>query len=155
MLAPCADIPREISTAPKFRTRLSTEKNCLFRELASRLNAGAMTVELPSECQYLISRQGGVLACSQAVEYGLDPEWLKSRLRYGDWQRLQRGVYAAYTGRPSRDSELWAALLRCGNDAVLSHYTAAERHGLLKGQSQSIHVAVPKRIDPARCRKIA
>ena len=113
-----------------------------------------MTVELPSECRYLISRQGGVLACSQAAEYGLDPEWLKSRLRYGDWQRLQRGVYAAYTGRPSRESELWAALLRCGNDAVLSHYTAAERHGLLKGQSQSIHVAVPERVDPARYRKI-
>ena len=113
-----------------------------------------MTIELSPECQYLISRQGGVLACSQAAEYGLDPEWLKSRLRYGDWQRLQRGVYAAYTGTPSRESELWAALLRCGNDAVLSHYTAAERHGLLKGQSQSIHVAVPERIDPARYRKI-
>ena len=114
-----------------------------------------MTIEFPAECRHLISRQGGVLACYQAAEHGLDPESLKSRLRYGDWQRVHRGVYAVHTGQPSREAELWAALLRCGiGDAVLSHYTAAERHGLLKGQSQSIHVAVPKRCDPARYQRI-
>ena len=113
-----------------------------------------MTIELPAECQSLITRQSGVLSCSQAASNELDPARLKSRLRYGDWQRLQRGVYASHTGTPSRNAELWGALLRCGDDAVLSHYTAAEQHGLLKGQSQSIHVAVPARLDPARYGKI-
>lgn len=114
-----------------------------------------MTIKISPECARLISRQGGVIACSQAAEYGLDPESLKGHLRYGDWQRLQRGVYGTHTGAPSREAELWAALLRCGvDDAVLSHYTAAERHGLLKGPSQSIHVAVPNRLDPARYGKI-
>jgi hypothetical protein len=113
-----------------------------------------MTIVLSADCQSLINRQGGVLSCSQAADNEVDPDRLKSRLRYGDWQRLQRGVYASHTGTPSRAAELWAALLRCGEDAVLSHYTAAERHGLLKGKSQSIHVAVPARLDPARYGKI-
>jgi hypothetical protein len=114
-----------------------------------------MTKELPAEFQTLISQQRGILACSQVAEHGLDPEWLKTRVRRGDWQRLQRGVYATFTGRPSREAEMWAALLRVGiEDAVLSHYTAAERHGLPAEPNQSIHVAVPRNRRPAHFKKI-
>jgi very-short-patch-repair endonuclease len=52
-------------------------------------------------------------------------------------------VYAAYTGSPSRQSALWAAVLRCGSQAALSHFTAAELDGLADDQRESVHVTVP------------
>lgn len=121
----------------------------------ARLNAGYMTIEFSAEFQRLIKDQGGVFSTAQAAEQQLD-EWVpRGRLRTGDWQRLHRGVYTPHTGRLTREEELYGALLRAGIDeAVLSHYTAAERHGFLKGQSYSIHIAVPERSNPARYTKI-
>lgn len=113
-----------------------------------------MTNELPSSAQRLASRQSSVLALSQAPELGLGAQSMKNRVRYGDWQRLQRGVYATYTGNPTREARLWAAILRAGPGAVLSHFTAAERHGLLDEPSTPIHVTVPAIRNPARCGKI-
>lgn len=113
-----------------------------------------MSGNIPSQAQALASRQSSVLALSQLSELGLDPENLRNRARYGDWQRLQRGVYATYTGTPTREAELWAAILRAGRDAVLSHFTAAERHGLATRPSQSIHITVPAIRNPERCGKI-
>ncbi|MGH3256011.1 MAG: hypothetical protein ACRDOU_11585 [Streptosporangiaceae bacterium] len=68
----------------------------------------------------------------------------------GRWQRLQRGVYAAFSGEPARETVLWAALLRLGPDAVLSHHTAAERHGLIDEPSSIISITVPASRHPAQ-----
>lgn len=57
---------------------------------------------------------------------------------------MYRGVYAAYTGRPSRQSTLWAGVLRCGQEAVLSHFTAAEIDGITDQRSQVIYVSIPQ-----------
>lgn len=113
-----------------------------------------MTKELPTPARQILSLQGSVLARSQALDSGVDKQTVRNRVRYGHWQRLQRGVYAAYTGEPGREAQLWAALLRAGADAVLSHYTAAERHGLTGKPSQSIHITVPAIRNPERCGKI-
>ncbi len=75
---------------------------------------------------------------------------MRSRVRSGRWQRLQRGVYATFSGDPSRETELWAALLRAGPDAVLSHQTAAERHGLADEPAALITITVPASKRPAR-----
>jgi hypothetical protein len=45
---------------------------------------------------------------------------------------------------------LWAALLRAGSDAVLSHQTAAERHGLIDAPASLITITVPASKRPAR-----
>ena len=100
-------------------------------------------------------RQSGVVACWQAKRLGLSAEAFRNRLRRGDWQRLHHGVYATFTGKPDREAQLWGALLRAGPDAVLSHHTAAERHGLLSRPSTAIHVAVPSGHNPARGMKIS
>ncbi|HEX8005765.1 MAG TPA: hypothetical protein VF482_04975 [Trebonia sp.] len=113
-----------------------------------------MSFELSPECQRLLASQGEVIARWQAAGSELAVEAARNRLRYGDWQRLQRGVYAAFTGSPTREAELWAALLRAGPDAVLSHYTAAERHGLLNQPNPAIHITVPAERNPARYGKI-
>jgi hypothetical protein len=75
---------------------------------------------------------------------------MRSRVSSGRWQCLQRGVYAAFSGEPSRETALWAALLRAGPDAVLSYHTAAERHGLIDGPSLLITITVPASKRPAR-----
>lgn len=68
---------------------------------------------------------------------------VEARLRSGRWQRLHRGVYATFTGSPGRSPLLWAALLRAGDEAVLSYYTAAELHRLIATPVTAIHVTVP------------
>jgi hypothetical protein len=64
-------------------------------------------------------------------------------------------VYATFSGPQPRQAQLWAALLRAGPGATLSHYTAAELHGLTDAPSEQIHVTVPATRNPARRRKIA
>jgi predicted transcriptional regulator of viral defense system len=75
---------------------------------------------------------------------------MDNRMRNGRWQRLQRGVYATFSGEPTREAVLWAALLRVGPDATLSHQTAAERHGLIDGPSSVITITVPASRHPAQ-----
>jgi len=75
---------------------------------------------------------------------------MRNRARSGRWQRLQRGVYATFSGEPTRETVLWAALLRAGPGAVLSHQTAAERHGLLDEPSPVITMTVPASRHPAQ-----
>ena len=99
-----------------------------------------MSFELPDEILRLLADQGQTIARSQAIDMGLDRETVRNRLRYGEWQQLKTGVYAAFTGVPKREAEIWAALLRAGPGATLSHWTAAERHGLVDKPSPVIHV---------------
>jgi hypothetical protein len=75
---------------------------------------------------------------------------MRNRVRFADWQRIQRGVYATFSGKVTREAQLWAALLRAGPEAVLSHQTAAELYGLLKRPSPMIHLTVPATTNPAR-----
>jgi hypothetical protein len=63
--------------------------------------------------------------------------------RSGRWRRLHFGVYAAFTGQPPRPAVLWAAVLRAGPRAILSHETAAELDGLVDKPSKLVHLTVP------------
>jgi len=70
---------------------------------------------------------------------------ISAKLDGGRWQRLHAGVYAAYSGRPARDSLMWAAVLEIRSGAVLCHQTAAELHGLTEARDgDAIHVMVPR-----------
>ncbi len=105
-----------------------------------------------SDLRALMERQCAVLSRQQAVAAGLPPTVIDNQLRSGRWQRLQHGIYATFTGTPSRDALLWAALLRAGPLAALSHQTAAELHGLTSQWSAPIHITVPtsQRVEPIR-----
>jgi len=48
-----------------------------------------------------------------------------------------------FTGEPSREALLWAALLAAGSQAVVSHQTAAERFKITDRQSSLVHVTIP------------
>src|SRR5438552_3549374 len=109
-----------------------------------------MPNEVPSQCHELLAVQGDAIARQQSAEAAIGPRMMRSRVRSGRWQRLQRGVYAAFSGEPSRETMLWAALLRAGPGAVLSHQTAAERHGLVDEPSPVIAITVPASRHPAQ-----
>ena len=102
-----------------------------------------MESELPSTLRYLAGQQNGVVSRSQAIRAGLSTDMIKFRLRSGRWRLMHRGVYATFTGVPSRSARLWAAVLSAGPGAVLSYHTAAELHGLADRPTNPIHVTVP------------
>jgi very-short-patch-repair endonuclease len=109
-----------------------------------------MPIDMPPQAYDLLAAQGRAIARYQGAESGIDPRSMRSKVSGARWQRLQRGVYAAFSGDPARETMLWAALLRAGPDAVLSHQTAAERHGLIDEPSPVIVVTVPVSRHPAQ-----
>jgi hypothetical protein len=111
-----------------------------------------MTYQLPPPCQRLLKRQSGVIAAWQTESAGPDRRQLENLLRSGRWQRLQRGVYASFSGEPPRNAVLWAAVLRAGPEAILSHETAAGLYGIFDDRSRLIHLTVPH---PQHMRPIA
>jgi hypothetical protein len=106
--------------------------------------------QLPEPCRRLLKVQRGVVATWQADQAGITPSQMRSFARWGRWQRLHLGVYATFTGEPPPDARIWAAVLRAGPQAILSHETAAELHGLRDRHTTPLHVTVPKsqRLDP-------
>ncbi|HEY4854686.1 MAG TPA: hypothetical protein VII22_28190 [Streptosporangiaceae bacterium] len=101
-----------------------------------------MAPDLPDNCRELLELQRGVLARWQAPAVGLDPSVIDGALRRGRWRPLYRGVYAAFTGDPAREAVLWAAVLRAGPGAALSHYSAAELDRLTDRPASLIHVTI-------------
>jgi hypothetical protein len=102
-----------------------------------------MARQLPDDFRELLTLQCGVFARWQANTMAVDRGLISARLSGGRWHRQYQGVYAAFTGRLCREAELWAAVLRAGPEAVLSHQTAAEVDGFAAAPSRLIHVTVP------------
>ena len=85
-----------------------------------------------------------MLSREQAIGAGISRHVIAGRVESGQWQRLHRGVFAAFSGPVPREALLWGAVLRAGNGAVLSHHTAAELWRLSTGSLELIHVSVPR-----------
>ncbi len=75
----------------------------------------------------------------------------------GRLHRIHRGVYAVGHRSASRITHLRAALLACGEGAVVSHGTAAALHRFWDYWPQLIDVTVPveagRKVDGIRCRR--
>jgi predicted transcriptional regulator of viral defense system len=102
-----------------------------------------MRYDIPAAAAEIAQWQAGAISRKQLLDAGLSAQLITRRLERQRWQQLYRGVYAAFTGPPSRQAWLWAAVLRAGPGAVLSHLTAAELHGLLDTPAELIFVTVP------------
>jgi hypothetical protein len=98
----------------------------------------------------LIKLQRGVLSRQQALDAGLRKDAIRARVRGGRWRQIQFGVYTTFTGECSREVMMWAAVLRAGAGAALSHYSAAELDRLVRDPVPLIHVTVPtsRRMEP-------
>ncbi len=88
--------------------------------------------------------QDGAISRRQALTAGMSPDVIDARLRSQRWQAIHRGVYAISAGQPARSTMLWAAVLKAGSGAALSHQTAAELFDLSDRPSSRIHVTIPE-----------
>jgi hypothetical protein len=145
---------KPLSTGEGRNGRVIHRRWSFLENAAADRHAQVMTLEIPADCRSLIASQGGVLSRSQGAEFGLAGEEMRNRVRFADWQRVQRGVYATFSGDLGRETLLWAVLLRAGADAVLSHQTAAELYGLTKQPGSLVHLSVPHGSNPVRHGKI-
>lgn len=90
-------------------------------------------------------KQHGVVARRQLLALGFTPEAIKHRQRRGRLHPAGRGVYAI--GRPelSREGRWMAAILACGEGAVLSHRSAAALYEVGKERPGIIEVTIRRR----------
>ena len=102
-----------------------------------------MGYDIPAPVDEIARWQAGAISRWQLLAAGISDQIILERLRRKRWQQLYRGVYAVFSGPATRDTWLWAAVLRAGDGAVLSHKTAAELHGLIDTPAESIYVTVP------------
>ncbi|HLU58158.1 MAG TPA: hypothetical protein VKZ81_22080 [Pseudonocardia sp.] len=94
----------------------------------------------------------GVARAHQLVALGVSERTVYHRcLPGGPWQRLLPGVIALFSGTPTLDQYVVAALLLCGPDAVVTGLEACRRHGIRRGPVRrdpaggplEVHVLVP------------
>ncbi|MGE5407714.1 MAG: type IV toxin-antitoxin system AbiEi family antitoxin domain-containing protein, partial [Syntrophothermus sp.] len=93
----------------------------------------------------LAAGQHGIVTVAQLRRAGLDKSAISRRVRSGRLHRVHRGVYAV-GHRPLSWKEFWmAAVLACGEAAVLSHRSAAALWGFLRPVDGPVDVSVPSR----------
>jgi very-short-patch-repair endonuclease len=90
----------------------------------------------------LARAQQGVVALFQLLELGYTMSAIKHRVAKGRLHPARRGVYAV--GRPelTRKGDWMAAVLSCGQAAVLSHQSAAALWAISDEQGAVIHVSI-------------
>jgi hypothetical protein len=106
--------------------------------------------KLPRSLARIALFQDDVLTFAQLLDGGVTGGFIKSQVNLGRWQRLYRGVYATFSGQPTRQAQLSAAVLAAGPGAMLSHESAAETWGLTDKPARLIHVTIPgaRRVAP-------
>lgn len=100
----------------------------------------------------LAARQHGVVEHSQLIGGGVTRHEISRRVG-AFMHRIHRGVYAVGHRKLTREGRWLAAVLAVGDDAVLSHESAAALLELRLGKERLIHVTAPtKRRDPSGVR---
>jgi len=98
----------------------------------------------------LAGRQHGIVTRRQLLELGFSSRSIEHRRDTGRLHLVARGVYAV--GWPALDQRRrWvAAVLTCGEDAALSHRSAAALLGIGRELPGRIDVSVPRRCELRR-----
>jgi hypothetical protein len=87
--------------------------------------------------------QHGRITRDQLVAAGVDRKRVDRWIGDGRLRRVHTGVYAVGHMAPSADGDYMAAVLACGEGAVLGHRAAAYKLGLLRGPPPPPEVTVP------------
>lgn len=93
----------------------------------------------------LAGRQHGVIARKQLLALGFSSREIEHRVARGRLHLVMRGVYAV--GWPTLTRKQWwmAAVLACGEGALLSHCSAAALWGIEAERNRKIDVSVRRR----------
>lgn len=104
-----------------------------------------MAMSLPE----VVAAQRGVVIRRQLLIAGWTDGQIAAQLGARRWKRVYPGVYATFTGEPSWDQRVLAALLACGDGAVAGFQTAAALHGFgVRGKPLRIVVPASRRLTP-------
>jgi Transcriptional regulator, AbiEi antitoxin/Protein of unknown function (DUF559) len=101
-----------------------------------------LTTPRDLELSNLAARQHGVVGVAQLSSLGFDRYAIRRRTQSGRLHRLYRGVYAVGHTIVNRDGRYLAAVLACGDGAVLSYRSAAELWGIRPSAAARIDVTV-------------
>ncbi len=93
-------------------------------------------------------RQAGTVKWRQLRESGIGENAIKRRASNGHFHRMHRGVYLVGHAALAPGALEYAALLACGDSALISHWSAAYLWGMIEDAPGEIHVSVVGR----RCR---
>lgn len=91
----------------------------------------------------IAASQHGVLTRRQLEEAGLGSKAITIRVRKRQLLRVHQGIYVLGAFPMSHRQHWMAAVLACGDGAVLSHGSAAALWGLLRPFDGPIHVSIP------------
>ena|GEM_PF-258603 len=113
-----------------------------------------MTRSIRRTCELRGAFPQQVATARQLVAFGLSERTVYKRcLDGGPWQRILPGIVLLFTGRPTRDQQVLAALLLCGPDALVTGLEACRRHGLRRGPVRQVtergsfvevHILIPQ-----------
>ncbi len=92
--------------------------------------------------------QRGRVTRAQMIAAGVSQDAIDRMVRRGFLHRQHRGVYTVGHNAPIPLGDETAALLACGEHAVLSHHTAALLHRLIPHGDGRIHVTIRGRHGP-------
>ncbi|WP_081861759.1 hypothetical protein, partial [Cellulomonas sp. HZM] len=101
--------------------------------------------EVPPHVRDALVRQDGVATARQLRAAGFSPAVVGHRVRTGAWRRPFRGVVVLQSGATTWRQLARAALLYCGDEAALSHTSAAYVHGFAREPGGTFVVSVPAR----------
>jgi very-short-patch-repair endonuclease len=87
-----------------------------------------------------------VIARSQLLALGFSPKAIDHRIAVGRLRPIFRGVYSVGRAEPTRYGWWTAAILRCGSQGALSHWSAASLWGIGTFPNKPIHVSVPTNV---------
>lgn len=104
---------------------------------------------LPEALQRLLKVQHNVVSAEQLRSSGLSRRRLRWLINSGEWQRHHVGIYFAGKGDLPLISRAWAAILLCGEDAVVGGASAARLHRLTTDDPAEITVYVPNWSTPS------
>jgi len=108
-----------------------------------------------SEIGVIAGRQHGLITSGQLRGTGLTGAAIQRRVRTGRLLREHRGVYRVGHRAPSLEARYLAAVLACGEGALLSGEAAGHLHRLLRGLAPPPEVTAPtdRRVPGVRARR--
>ena len=102
-----------------------------------------MSTLVDQAIEALASRQCGTFTRLDALRLGATDSLINRRLRSGRWIRLAPGVYGLPGVASSFQQRLWIAVHSGGEDATVSHESAASARWLTASLPDDIEVTVP------------
>lgn len=88
--------------------------------------------------------QAGYFSSRQARSCGFSWERLSNSVKSGNFKRIATGIYRYQPFPVSQNEDLFIALLKAGENSVLSHETALSVYGLSDALPGKIHVTIPR-----------